>query len=58
MLQDIDLTQFRRWYKQAGTPVLSMNTEYSSTEKTFTLKVSQACPPTPNQPTKSRFTFR
>jgi aminopeptidase N len=42
-----DLTQFRRWYKQAGTPRLSV--EESWEDGTYTLTFSQETPPTPGQ---------
>ncbi len=48
----MDLTQFRRWYDQAGTPVLDMTGAYDEHAKTFTLAVKQCCPPTPGQPKK------
>lgn len=47
-----DLTQFKRWYAQAGTPVLDIAGDYDEQQKTFTLTVKQSCPPTPGQPTK------
>ena len=37
----VDLTQFRRWYSQAGTPVLDIEGDYSAEEKTYRLKVAQ-----------------
>ena len=45
-----DLTQFRRWYTQAGTPVLRVRSEYNENEQTFILNVEQSCPPTPEAP--------
>ena len=48
----IDLTQFRRWYAQAGTPVLTVQQAYDPTAQTLTLTISQHCPPTPGQPVK------
>lgn len=50
-----DLTQFRLWYHQAGTPELAITTHYDAVAKTYTLKVKQSCPPTPNQPLKKPF---
>ena len=50
-----DLEQFRRWYSQAGTPVLIISGEYSQPNKTFTLRVKQFCPATPGQPEKQPF---
>ncbi len=49
---NIDLTQFRRWYAQAGTPVLSVKQHYNQAAKTLTLILSQSCPPTPGQALK------
>jgi len=51
----VDLTQFRRWYSQAGTPVLDIKGEYSAEEKTYRLKVTQGCPATPGQSQKKPF---
>ncbi len=48
----VDLTQFRRWYEQAGTPVLDVATHYTAAAQTYTVTVKQACPPTPGQPVK------
>lgn len=42
-----DLTQFRHWYTQAGTPVLKIRSEYNQDEQTFILHVEQSCPATP-----------
>ncbi|MCH1429904.1 MAG: aminopeptidase N [Chlamydiales bacterium] len=36
-----DLTQFKNWYKQAGTPTVDVNFNYNSEEKKFTLTCSQ-----------------
>lgn len=51
----VDLQQFRRWYSQAGTPVLTVTGRYSESDKTFTLQVKQSCPATPGQPEKQNF---
>ena len=50
-----DLTQFRRWYKQAGTPTLSVHAEYDSQAKTYRLEFIQNCPATPGQKDKLPF---
>jgi aminopeptidase N len=47
---DIDLTQFRLWYAQAGTPRLAM--ELTQDGETYALIVRQSVPPTPGQPEK------
>jgi len=47
-----DLTQFRRWYSQAGTPELTVISDYDGKSQSLTLTVRQSCPPTPGQPTK------
>jgi len=49
---DADLRQFRRWYAQAGTPVVRVSGRYDATAKAYTLDVTQATSPTPGQPTK------
>ncbi len=46
---NIDLGQFRRWYAQAGTPVLTVQQHYDPSAQTLTLTFSQNCPPTPGQ---------
>ena len=48
----VDLSQFRRWYAQAGTPVLTVQQAYDPSAQTLTLTISQHCPPTPGQPVK------
>ncbi len=48
----IDLSQMRLWYSQAGTPVLDVTDYYDADKKTYTLKIKQSCPPTPDQPHK------
>ncbi|MBN7797989.1 aminopeptidase N [Parahaliea mediterranea] len=48
----LDLGQFRRWYSQAGTPLLTVRDEYDPERERYTLVVSQSCPPTPGQPHK------
>jgi len=45
----IDLTQFRRWYSQAGTPVLDIQTHYDAAAQEFSLTIEQSCPATPGQ---------
>jgi aminopeptidase N len=50
-----DLTQFRRWYKQSGTPQLAVTSRYDAADRTFTLDFSQSCPATPGQAQKQPF---
>lgn len=38
-----DLTQFGRWYSQAGTPVVSVRTSWNPDEGTFALTLAQHC---------------
>jgi aminopeptidase N len=47
-----DLTRFRRWYAQAGTPRLTVQGAHDPRSRTFTLTVAQSTPPTPGQPDK------
>ncbi|MFZ2405151.1 MAG: aminopeptidase N [Methylobacter sp.] len=48
----VDLSQFRRWYAQAGTPVLTVRQHYDPAAQTLTLTLNQSCPPTPGQAVK------
>jgi len=50
-----DLEQFRRWYSQAGTPVVRAAGRYDDARRTYTLEVSQHTAPTSNQPDKAPF---
>tara|TARA_B110000285_G_scaffold124054_1_gene140085 strand:- start:402 stop:3053 length:2652 start_codon:yes stop_codon:yes gene_type:complete len=51
----VDLTQFKRWYSQAGTPQLNIATEYDSTGQRYTLTINQHCEATPGQRHKEAF---
>lgn len=50
-----DLTQFRRWYTQAGTPQLKVSDNYDASAQTYELLIRQSCPPTPEQSHKAPF---
>ena len=52
---DADLSQFKRWYHQAGTPELSVHDAYDAATHAYTLHVRQSCPSTPGQPDKAPF---
>ncbi len=45
-----DLTQFKRWYSQSGTPRVSVSEVWQ--DGTYTLTLSQRTEPTPGQPEK------
>ncbi|MFM7118700.1 MAG: aminopeptidase N [Gammaproteobacteria bacterium] len=47
----IDLTQFQRWYEQAGTPVVQVRTTWGDGD--LLMHLTQSCPPTPGQPHKA-----
>lgn len=51
----IDLTQFERWYDQAGTPVVEASGTFDAQAHTYTLTLKQSCPATPGQPDKAPF---
>jgi len=36
-----DLTQFKRWYSQAGTPTVTVETNYDADKKTLTIQLEQ-----------------
>jgi len=44
-----DLTQFKRWYSQAGTPELTIETRYDAEDGVMELTASQQTPDTPGQ---------
>ena len=50
-----DLTQFKRWYSQAGTPRLAISEQYDAAANTYSLTFRQSCPPTPGQSEKLAF---
>ncbi|WP_293778265.1 aminopeptidase N [uncultured Oxalicibacterium sp.] len=50
-----DLTQFERWYSQAGTPRVQARAEYDARAQTYTLTLRQSCPATPGQKKKLPF---
>ncbi len=50
---DLDLGQFRRWYSQAGTPVLRVGTRWQDGE--LVVEIAQSCPATPGQAVKQPF---
>lgn len=45
-----DLSQFKRWYSQAGTPRITVEEDWQG--GTYTLTLSQTTPSTPGQPDK------
>ena len=49
------LEQFKRWYSQAGTPVVSAAGQYDSASQTYKLRLSQSCPPSVGQLHKEPF---
>ena len=50
-----DLSQFERWYLQAGTPTVTATSSYDAATQTFSLTLAQTTPPTPGQPDKLPF---
>ncbi|HLD67495.1 MAG TPA: aminopeptidase N, partial [Pseudomonas sp.] len=51
----VDLTQFKRWYSQAGTPRLAVSEAYDAAARTYSLHFAQSCPATPGQVEKLPF---
>ena len=49
----LNLKQFKRWYQQAGTPLLTVSENFQ--EGVLKLEVEQSCPSTPGQLVKSPF---
>ena len=50
---ELALPQFRRWYEQAGTPLLTV--AETRQDDRLELVIEQSCPPTPGQPAKLPF---
>lgn len=48
----VDLSNFSLWWSQAGTPRVSVETNWNQDDCTFTIRASQSTPPTPGQPDK------
>jgi aminopeptidase N len=48
----VDLTQFRLWYSQAGTPRVTARVDHDGASGVATLYLTQAVPATPGQPDK------
>ncbi|WP_312633689.1 aminopeptidase N [Pseudescherichia sp.] len=49
---NVDLSHFRRWYSQSGTPIVSVRDDYNPETEQYTLTISQRTPPTPDQEEK------
>lgn len=52
---EVDLSQFRLWYTQSGTPKITVTQRFDKSRGTLTLHVRQDCPATPGQPQKQPF---
>ena len=46
------LSQFKRWYSQAGTPTLHASGRYDAAARTYTLELRQTAQPSPGQADK------
>ena len=49
----VDLTRFKLWYHQAGTPEVSIRDAYDARARRYTLTIAQHTKPTPGQPEKA-----
>jgi len=52
---DVDFDLFRNWYRQAGTPEVSVESDWDAERGTYTLHFEQYCAATPGQPYKDLF---
>jgi aminopeptidase N len=50
-----NLSHFKNWYSQAGTPRLDVTSQYDPSQKAYTLTVKQWCPATPESDSKKPF---
>lgn len=48
-----DLSQFKHWYTQAGTPRVKVSEDWDEGKGRYTLTLRQRTPPTPGQPEKA-----
>ncbi|MBA1195037.1 aminopeptidase N [Pseudomonas entomophila] len=51
----VDLTQFKRWYTQAGTPRLAVSEQYDAATQRYSLTFRQGYPQTPDKAEKHPF---
>lgn len=51
----IDLSRFRNWYRQAGTPTVSVEELWDEEKQTYSVTLTQSCPPTPEKEIKEPF---
>jgi Aminopeptidase N len=49
---NFDPSQFQRWYHQAGTPMVTVQSQWDGAEGRLTLELQQVTPPTPGQAQK------
>ncbi|MBV8120004.1 MAG: aminopeptidase N [Alphaproteobacteria bacterium] len=49
----VDLSQFKLWYAQAGTPEITIEDHWDEASRVYELNVAQKVPPTPGQPEKA-----
>ncbi len=50
-----DFTQFKWWYRQSGTPEVTVSESYNESKKEYSLTLKQFCQPTEKQPAKKPF---
>ncbi|EKQ0441227.1 aminopeptidase N [Salmonella enterica] len=49
---NVDLSHFRRWYSQSGTPIVTVKDDYNPETEQYTLTISQRTPATADQAEK------
>jgi aminopeptidase N len=52
-----DLTQFKHWYTQAGTPIVTITDDYDAHTQRYVLMVKQYCPDTPEAKAEEKKPF-
>lgn len=53
-ISGLDLTQFMRWYEQAGTPELNVEGQFDASTREYRLTINQRTPGTPGQAEESK----
>ncbi len=53
----IDLSQFKHWYEQAGTPTVKVKDHWNAATHTYQLTFTQSCPATPQDERDHKLPF-
>jgi len=54
---NVDFSQFERWYSQAGTPIVHVTQSYDAVTQRVALTLKQTAPDTPGQKGSDKLPF-